>query len=87
MQRNTSVILGDHFAEFVEDKISEGRFESTSEAVRAGLRLLEVDEAKLEQLKADLQKGKNSGISNRTPKDIRQAVLDKLGANANLPTQ
>jgi len=87
MQRNTSVILGDHFAEFVEDKISEGRFESTSEAVRAGLRLLEVDEAKLEQLKADLQKGKNSGVSNRIPKDIRQAVLDKLGADANLPTQ
>ncbi len=84
MQRNTSVILGAHFAEFVEDKISEGRFESASEAVRAGLRLLEVDEAKLEQLKADLKKGKDSGISKRTPKDIRQAVLDKLGTDANL---
>ena len=57
MQRNTSVTLGDHFGGFVENKIQQGRFESTSEAVRAGLRLLEEHEAKLDQLRKKLSVG------------------------------
>ena len=57
MQRNTSVILGDHFSTFVDSKIKEGRFESTSEAVRAGLPLLEAEETKLDLLRAKLAKG------------------------------
>ena len=57
MQRNTSVILGDHFSTFVISKIKEGRFESTSEAVRAGLRLLEAEEIKLDLLRAKLAEG------------------------------
>ena len=54
MSRNTSVTIGDHFSSFIDNKIEEGRFGSTSEAVRAGLRLLEADEAKLEVLRATL---------------------------------
>jgi antitoxin ParD1/3/4 len=57
MPRNTSVTLGDHFDKFVADKIEEGRFRSVSEAVRAGLRLLEEDELKLQALRARLQAG------------------------------
>ena len=58
MPRNTSVTLGEHFSEFVDNKIAAGRFESVSEAVRAGLRLLEADEAKLDILKKTLAEGK-----------------------------
>ena len=57
MPRNTSVTLGEHFSSFIDDKIQEGRFESTSEAVRAGLRLLEEDEAKLEAIRNRLAEG------------------------------
>ncbi len=57
MQRNTSVTLGEHFGEFVEDTIQQGRFESVSEAVRAGLRLLEEHEAKLDLLRKKLSVG------------------------------
>ena len=57
MQRNTSVTLGEHFAEFVEAKIQDGRFESVSESVRAGLRLLEENETKLDVLRARLAVG------------------------------
>lgn len=57
MPRNTSVTLGKHFDGFVESKIKEGRYGSTSEAVRAGLRLLEERETKLDRLKSVLAKG------------------------------
>jgi antitoxin ParD1/3/4 len=57
MSRNTSVTLGNHFSEFVETKIGAGRFESTSEAVRAGLRLLEQQEAQIDLLRQKLAKG------------------------------
>ena len=57
MPRNTSVTLGDHFSQFVDSKIAEGRFESTSEAVRAGLRLLEHQEAQLDLLRQKLAAG------------------------------
>ncbi len=57
MPRNPSVTLGDHFSNFIKSKISQGRFDNTSEAVRAGLRLLEVEEIKLEALRARLAEG------------------------------
>jgi antitoxin ParD1/3/4 len=62
MARNTSVTLGEHFDKFVSEKIEEGRFHSVSEAVRAGLRRLEEDEAKLEALRSKLQAGKESQL-------------------------
>ena len=57
MPRNTSVTIGEHFSEFIDSKIEEGRFESTSEAVRAGLRLLEEKEAKLMAIRSKLAIG------------------------------
>jgi len=57
MPRNTSVTIGEHFSSFIDSKIEEGRFESTSEAVRAGLRLLEEDEAKLTAIRSKLAVG------------------------------
>lgn len=57
MHRNTSVTLGEHLTNFVEKKVKEGRFESTSEAVRAGLRLLEENETKLELIRKKLAIG------------------------------
>ena len=66
MGRNTTITLGEHFSEFVNDKIKAGRFETTSEAVRAGLRLLEVDEAKLDLLRERLAVGIAQAENNET---------------------
>jgi antitoxin ParD1/3/4 len=63
MARNTSVSLGDHFAGFIEEKVKEGRYGSASDVIRAGLRLLEEEEAKLERLRAEIAKGEASGIA------------------------
>ena len=59
MSRNTSVTLGNHFSKFVDSKIENGRFESTSEAVRAGLRLLEDQEAQFDLLRHKLATAEN----------------------------
>lgn len=62
MPRNTSVTLGEHFDAFVADKIKTGRYLSVSEVVRAGLRKLEEDDAKLMALRAKLQTREDSPV-------------------------
>lgn len=61
MTKNTSISLGDHFNQFVEQQVASGRFASTSEVIRAGLRLLEDHEAKLEKLRELIREGDESG--------------------------
>ena len=61
MAKNTSVAIGDHFQRFIEQLVKQGRFGSTSEAIRAGLRLLEEREAKLAALRNAIQEGIDSG--------------------------
>lgn len=61
MAKNTSISLGDHFSHFVDERVAQGRYGSVSDVVRAGLRLLEEHETKLETLRAALITGENSG--------------------------
>ena len=63
MAKNTSVVIGDHFAEFIERQVSDGRYGSASDVVRAGLRLLEEREMRVEALRAALVEGEQSGAS------------------------
>ena len=63
MTKNTSISLGDHFSGFVNRQLERGRYGSASEVVRAGLRLLEEHEIKLEALRAALIAGEKSGPS------------------------
>ena len=75
MGRNTSVSLGNHFEEFVDDKISQGRFKNASEVIRAGLRLLEEEENKLQFLKNAIKEGTESGIAKDFEPKNHLAVL------------
>ncbi|PFH12795.1 type II toxin-antitoxin system ParD family antitoxin [Burkholderia sp. JKS000303] len=61
MSRNTSVSLGDHFAEFVDAQVQSGRYGSASDVVRAGLRLLESHETQVRALQEALKAGEASG--------------------------
>ena len=63
MGRNTSVSLGDYFENFVDSKVSSGRYKNASEVIRAGLRLLEEDENRIQILKSAIRDGLDSGIS------------------------
>ncbi len=60
MSKNTSITLGEHFETFVAEQLKNGRYASTSEVMRAGLRLLEEEETKLSTLRRLLDEGEAS---------------------------
>lgn len=78
MSRITSITLGEHFEGFIAEKISEGRYASKSEVVRAAMRLLEEREQKINQLNAALKDGEESGISEDFSID---AIITELDEN------
>ena len=63
MNKNTSISLGNHFDQFVQGSIAQGRFKNVSEVIRAGLRLLEEEETKVIALKNAINEGIESGIA------------------------
>jgi len=60
MSKNTSITLGEHFDSFVTAQLESGRYASTSEVVRAGLRLLEEEATKLSTVRKLLDEGEAS---------------------------
>ena len=63
MAKNTSISLGEHFDGFIANQLESGRYGSASEVVRAGLRMLEDTESKLQTLRHMLEDGERSGPS------------------------
>jgi antitoxin ParD1/3/4 len=62
VSKNTSIVLSEHFQSFIDSQVADGRYGSASEVIRAGLRLLEANEAKLAALRAALAEGEASGF-------------------------
>ena len=80
MQKNTSVTLGSHYEKFISQQVSQGRYGSASEAIRAGLRLLEERETKLSLLRRALVEGEESGTANYSLKGLIEEI-DAEGLN------
>ena len=96
-----SYSLGKHFESFVQGQVRSGRFASASEVVREGLRLMEEREAereaRLEALRAEIARGRDSGpgipaddvfaraqerIKPPSPKRVRKRGKAPLGREA-----
>ena len=80
MSKSTAASLGNHFAEFVERQVEKGRYDSEADVLRAGLRLLEEHEMKVERLRAALIEGEESGPI--TPFDFDEFIAAKRRAAA-----
>jgi antitoxin ParD1/3/4 len=74
----SSYSIGKHFEGFIESLIESGRYSTASEVMREGLRLVEEREerrkAKLEALRAEIQKGFNSGPAEAV--DVAKMIAD-----------
>lgn len=82
MGKNTSISIGQHFDSFIQNQIDTGRYASTSEVVRAGLRLLEEEEQKLRLLRQSLIDGEESGwVENFNPTDFKAKLRKIIVAN------
>ena len=79
MAKSTSFTLGDHFADFVETKVAEGRYASASDVVRAGLRLLEDQETQLAALRAALARLALKSRSSMSPTGYRPEAVGSTG--------
>ena len=75
MAKNTSILLGDYFDNFINQQVKSGKYSSASEVVRTALRILEYEESKKDELIKELKKGEKSGFI----KDFdRTSFLKKL---------
>jgi antitoxin ParD1/3/4 len=59
----TSVALSSHFENFVRSQVESGRYNNVSEVVRAGLRMLEDQEARQVLINDELRKAVAAGLS------------------------
>lgn len=62
MAKNTSILLGDYFDNFINQNIQSGRLSSASEVVRTALRHMEQEENQKNELIKELKKGERSGF-------------------------
>lgn len=77
MAKNTSILLGSHFDEFINQEIASGRFSSASEVIRTALRLLEIEEQKVKQLRYEIEIGEKSGMVSDFDPEAHLAKLQK----------
>ena len=75
MAKNTSVLLGEYFDNFISRQVRTGKYASASEVVRAALRVFEHEETKKAKLVRELRKGEKSGFVRDFDKE---AFLKKL---------
>jgi antitoxin ParD1/3/4 len=78
MAKNTSILLGDYFKNFINEQVTSGRFNSASEVVRSALRLFEQEENKKKELIKELKKGEDSGfLESFNKKDFLNSMHNK----------
>jgi antitoxin ParD1/3/4 len=70
--------------QWIKAKIAGGQFTNDSEYIRDLVRRDQEKNAELEMLRAALIEGEQSGVSTRTPDDIRKAVQERMRKHGRL---
>ena len=73
-----SITVTDQQEAFIQAQIASGHYASDSEIIREALREKELRTAELDQLRAKLIASEQSGISTRTPAQIRDEAKERL---------
>jgi antitoxin ParD1/3/4 len=82
-----SISFTNQHDEWIKTQIASGQYGSESEVIRDLIRKEQTQHAELERIRAALIAGEESGISSRTPEDIRQRVQDRLRQNGQLRSE
>lgn len=77
MGKNTSVVLTKAQEESIRNQIAAGRYASVSEAVRAGLAVLQERDQMMASLRREIDAGDASGPAE--PLDIKAMLADLRG--------
>lgn len=81
MAKNTSILLGDYFENFISEQIKSGKFSSASEVIRAALRMFEHEETKKLELIKELKKGEKSGfVKNFSKEELLETFHEKYAS-------
>ena len=78
MARNTSILIGEYFENFINEQIASGKYNSVSEVVRTALRLFEQEENQAKTLINELKIGEKS---KKIRNFDREKNLEQLNAN------
>ncbi len=76
---STSVVLSPHFEAFVQQQLASGRFNNTSEVIRAGLRLLEEQQQQFATRTLELKSALAEGMQSGQPRPAEE-VFDEIEA-------
>ena len=60
MARNTSIVIGEYYENFINGQIATGKYSSVSEVVRSALRHFEEEEIQKKSLISELEIGEKS---------------------------
>ena len=79
-----TITVTDQQDDWIKSRIAAGDFTNDSEYIRDLIRRDQARFSEIEAIRATLIEGEESGISNKTPEEVRQAVKKRLRKNGQL---
>ena len=76
-----SITVTNQHEQFIQAQLATGQYASDSEVIREALREKELRTTEIDMLRAQLIASEQSGMSGRTPEEIRNAAKERLKRN------
>ncbi|MEN8132785.1 MAG: type II toxin-antitoxin system ParD family antitoxin [Pseudomonadota bacterium] len=83
--KRKTITVTDQQDDWIKARITAGEFTNDSEYIRDLIRRDQARFSEIEAIRSALIEGEESGISDRTPQDVREAVKIRLKKNGQLP--